>query len=190
MNGIDREVEEFSRWASTKQTTALKRIMPRAKVEEVLLECGQENRHCRRLPKWFMVWFVLGLGLFGRDAYRQVCRWLRPFAKDGVPGRSTVCEVRQRIGLRPFRVLSARVVQLLGRPETPGAFYAGMRLMALDGFVLDLPDTPPNERVFGRPGSGRARGRFHKRGCWRCAKPAAMCCGSGRSSRSASASRR
>ena len=94
MNGIDREVEEFSRWASTKQTTALKRIMPRAKVEEVLLECGQENRHCRRLPKWFMVWFVLGLGLFGRDAYRQVCRWLRPFAKDGVPGRSTVCEAR------------------------------------------------------------------------------------------------
>ena len=32
--------------------------------------------------------------------------------------------------------------------------------MALDGFVLDLPDTPPNERVFGRPGSGRAPGAF------------------------------
>jgi len=26
---------------------------------------------------------------------------------------------------------------LLGKPETPGAFYRGMRTMAVDGFVLD-----------------------------------------------------
>ncbi len=32
--------------------------------------------------------------------------------------------------------------------------------MAMDGFVLDLPDTPENEKVFGRPGSGRAPGAF------------------------------
>jgi len=35
-----------------------------------------------------------------------------------------------------------------------------MRLMALDGFVLDLPDTPANERAFGRPGTARAPGAF------------------------------
>ena len=32
--------------------------------------------------------------------------------------------------------------------------------MALDGFVIDLPDTPTNARAFGRPGSGRAPGAF------------------------------
>src|SRR5512144_459826 len=32
--------------------------------------------------------------------------------------------------------------------------------MALDGFVLDLADTPANERAFGRPGSGRTPGAF------------------------------
>ena len=32
--------------------------------------------------------------------------------------------------------------------------------MAIDGFVLDLPDTEKNERAFGRPGSGRAPGAF------------------------------
>jgi hypothetical protein len=47
-----------------------------------------------------------------------------------------------------------------GRPETPGAFYRGMRTMALDGFVVDVPDTPANARAFGRPGSGRAPGAF------------------------------
>ena len=38
--------------------------------------------------------------------------------------------------------------------------YRGMRLMAIDGFVLDLPDSPDNARVFGRPSSGRAPGAF------------------------------
>jgi hypothetical protein len=32
--------------------------------------------------------------------------------------------------------------------------------MALDGFVVDVPDTPANARAFGRPGSGRAPGAF------------------------------
>jgi hypothetical protein len=35
-----------------------------------------------------------------------------------------------------------------------------MRLMGIDGFVLDLPDTPDNARIFGRPGNGRAPGGF------------------------------
>jgi hypothetical protein len=33
-------------------------------------------------------------------------------------------------------------------------------LMAVDGFIVDLADTPANERAFGRPGSGRAPGAF------------------------------
>src|SRR5436305_11955167 len=35
-----------------------------------------------------------------------------------------------------------------------------MRTMALDGFVVDVPDTPANERAFGRPGSSRASAAF------------------------------
>jgi Fe-S-cluster formation regulator IscX/YfhJ len=71
-----------------------------------------------------------------------------------------LCEARKRIGLAPFRALVQTVVRLLAKSDTPGAFYRGLRLMAIDGFVLDLPDTQENERVFGRPGSGRAPGAF------------------------------
>ena len=39
-------------------------------------------------------------------------------------------------------MLAERVIRLLGQPGTPGAFYRGMRTMALDGFVLDVADTP------------------------------------------------
>jgi hypothetical protein len=107
-----------------------------------------------------MVWFLIALGLCCRDCYRQLFRWLQPFRPGAVPGRSTLCEARQRLGIAPLRVLAEPVIRLLGQPSTPGAFYRGMRTMALDGFVLDLADTPANARAFGRPGSGRAPGAF------------------------------
>jgi hypothetical protein len=107
-----------------------------------------------------MVWFMIALGLYCRDCYRQIFRWLQPFRAGGVPGRSTLCEARKRLGIAPLRLLAEQVIELLGRPDTPGAFYRGMRTMALDGFVLDVADTAANERAFGRPGSGRAPGAF------------------------------
>lgn len=64
------------------------------------------------------------------------------------------------MGVAPLRMLAEQVIQLQGQPTTPHAFYAGMRLMALDSFVVDVPDTPANERAFGRPKSGRAAGAF------------------------------
>jgi hypothetical protein len=36
---------------------------------------------------------------------------------------------------------------------TPGAFLGGLRIMALDGTVMDVPETQTNARVFGYPGS-------------------------------------
>jgi hypothetical protein len=160
MISVDKEVAQFASWPTRERIRALKRIIPRANVEAVLARCGRVGRICRRLPGWFMVWFVIALGLFGRDSYRQVFRWLQPYRRDGTPGRSTLCEARKRLGLAPFLALAKVVVRLLCTPDIPGTFYRGMRLMAIDGFVLDLPDTPENERVFGRPGSGRAPGAF------------------------------
>jgi hypothetical protein len=108
-----------------------------------------------------MVWFVIAMGLFCRDSYRQIFRWLRRFGTSETPGRSTLCVARQSVGVAPLRQLAEEVIQLQARPDTPHAFYAGMRLMAIDGFVLDLPDTPENERAFGRPGGGRSPGATH-----------------------------
>ena len=116
--------------------------------------------HCPRLPAWFMVWFVIALGLFCRDCYRQVFHWLQPFRNGGTPGRSTFCEARKRLGVAPMRLLAEQVIRLQGKPPRPGAFYRGMRTMALDGFVVDVPDTPANDRAFGRPGSSRAPAAF------------------------------
>ena len=160
MIGACKDACDLASWPMRDRIDALKRIIPRRKVKEVLKECGVQDRGCRRLPGWFLVWFVVALGLFCRDSYRQVFRWLSPYRRRGTPGRSTLCEARRRLGVAVLRRLYEGVVELLGKPETPGAFYRGMRLMAIDGFVVDLPDTEKNERAFGRPGSGRAPGAF------------------------------
>jgi hypothetical protein len=47
----------------------------------------------------------------------------------------------------------------LATEATRGAWYRGLRLVAVDGAVLDVPDTADNEARFGRAGSGRGEGR-------------------------------
>ena len=52
-----------------------------------------------------------------------------------------------------------RPLAVTGRPWAERCFYQGMRLVALDGFVVNLPDTPDNAATFGRPG-GPGAGAF------------------------------
>lgn len=49
--------------------------------------------------------------------------------------------------------LFEQVVRPLATPQVPGAFLNGLRLMAVDGTLLDLPDSTANARVFGYPGT-------------------------------------
>jgi len=160
MIDIGKEADACASWPTRERLRALKRIIPRARVEEVLARTGHDRAPCSRLPAWFMVWFVIALGLFCCDCYRQVFRWLQPFRKGSTPQRTTLCEARKRLGVAPMRLLAEQVIRLQGKPDTPGAFYRGMRTMALDGFVVDVPDTPANLRAFGRPGSSRAPAAF------------------------------
>lgn len=147
-------------WSTGERVQALKRIVPAAAIRKGLRQAGCGRRPCRRLPRWFVVWFVIALSLFCRDSYRQVFRWLQRYQPKGTPGRSTLCEARHSVGPAPLRYLAEQVIQLQAQTDTPQCFYAGMRLMALDGFVVDVADTPSNVRAFGRPGGGRAPGAF------------------------------
>ena len=46
-----------------------------------------------------------------------------------------------------------QVVRPKATPETLGAFIRGLRVVVVDGTVLDVPDTEANARVFGYPGT-------------------------------------
>ena len=152
--------EALQKLPTDERLRALERIIPPDAVQEVLRQTGHDRRHCARLPHWFMAYFVLGLGLFAKGPYRQVFKNLQRFRPGGTPGRNTFSEARRGLGAAPIRLLAHKIVRPLATPDTPGSSYRGMRLMATDGFVLNLPDTPANARVFGKPQSGRAEGAF------------------------------
>ena len=148
------------RWSTAERVAALKRIVPKAAIGVVLRKMGRGKAPCRRLPRWFVVWFVIVMALFCRDSYQQVFRWLHRFRKGITPGRSTLCEARQSVGVAPLRLLAEQLIELQAKPDTRQAFYGGLRLMGVDSFVVDVPDTPENVRAFGRPGSSRSPAAF------------------------------
>ena len=142
----------------------LYRIIPPGQVNRAIRDCGR-RRVCARCPALFMVYFVLGMGLFRGDCYRQVFRWIGARFmgarfKLSTPGRSTLCEARQRLGVKVLVRLCRWIVELLATAETPGAFYRDLRLMAVDGFVADVPDSAANRKVFGYAQGGRTAGAF------------------------------
>ena len=115
MLGIGKEVAALAQEKPTaERLQALKRIIPTAVVKSILKRTGQ-TRACPRLPKEFMVWFVVGMGLFATDCYRQIFRWLQRFRPGAVPPRTTLCEshwlhcVARYCNVKNYRVFCSSV---------------------------------------------------------------------------------
>jgi hypothetical protein len=105
-----------------------------------------------------MVYFTLALALFQQDSYDDVAEHLVsgvPGMGGHIPNRASFTRARQRLGPQ---VLEA-VFRDLARPLAPagldGSFYRGMRIAAVDGFVLDAPDTAANRQELGGPSDAR-----------------------------------
>lgn len=120
-----------------------------------------DSRRCR-LSREVIFWIVLAMGILTDLPIRQVFKYARRlWPGETTPHRSSLCVARQRLGLAPVRRLFERVVRLLATPQTPGAFYKDWRLMALDGTVYNVPDSPANAAAFGRSSGGpRGEGAF------------------------------
>lgn len=138
----------------------LEKVISPALVKQVLIETGRVNARSCKLTQEVMLWVVLAMGLLTHLPIRQVFRHARRLrAGERAPARSSLCEARQRLGVAPLQALHVAVVRPLATPDTPGAFYRGLRLMAIDGTVLDVPDSAANA-VFGRSVGGRGAGAF------------------------------
>jgi hypothetical protein len=139
----------------------LTRVVPRDVVDEILNECGKREQRARDLPAGFMVYYVMALTLWFGQAYEEVLRLLVGGLRFlgnwderwKVPSSSAISQARKRLGEDPLRLLFERVAVPLARPGTKGAWYRGLRLMAIDGVVFDAPNTPENDEEFGRGGN-------------------------------------
>lgn len=129
----------------------LTRTVPRFVIDELLAETGRKEKRSRLLPAHVMVYFVMALALF-RDGYDEVIRalvhglrfartWSRTWR---VPTTGAISQARVRLGEEPMRRLFTRLAQPLAGPSTPGAWLGPWRLMAIDGVMLDIPETAAN----------------------------------------------
>lgn len=139
----------------------LQSVVTPERIRQALAMTGRVNERSCRLTHEVMLWVVIAIGLFTDAPIRQVFKACRRGREgEATPGRSSLCEARQRLGVEPVKQLHADIVRPLATVETPGAFFQGLRWMAIDGTVLDVPDRPANAEAFGRPTGGRGDGAF------------------------------
>jgi Insertion element 4 transposase N-terminal/Transposase DDE domain len=140
----------------------LEQIIGPEQVRQALEDTGCfDSRRCR-LTREVIFWVILAMGLLTDLPIRQIYKYARRLRPgEPSPSRSALCLARQRLGLAPLRRLFERIVRVLATPLTPGAFYKGWRLMAMDGTVYNVPDSLANAAAFGRPSAGpRGDGAF------------------------------
>ncbi|MCX4400042.1 IS4 family transposase (plasmid) [Streptomyces sp. NBC_00053] len=123
-------------------------------VGGVLEKCGVRDKKSGALPAGFMVYFTLALALFQQDSYDDVAEQLVgsvPELSESIPNKSSFTRARRRLGPRVLETLFRELAGPLAPVGLKSAFYRGMRLAAVDGFVLDVPDTTANRAAFGGP---------------------------------------
>lgn len=146
----------------------LAEVFPRDVIEDVLAETGRREQRTRLLPAHVMVRFCQAMCLFFDDDYEEVMRKLVGSLKSmgswqgswKVPSTSAITQARQRLGVEPLRLLFERTAVPVARRGTKGAWLGFRRLMAIDGFMLDVPDTEENVEEFGRRTNGTKAGAF------------------------------
>lgn len=143
---------------------------PPGLVDEVLKATGRASQRHRLLPARVVVYFTLAMCLWADEEYVEVARLLvgglRSMARWRgswrVPTSGAITQARARLGSSPLKTLFDRVAAPISSEGAAGSWWRGLRLVAIDGTVFDLADTPANDAHFGRPGSGRgeAKGAF------------------------------
>lgn len=130
------------------------------------IHATQDSRSRRRdgpLHPVLVFWLVLCLPLYRATSIANVLVLLLSGWRGrvrGIPLRpvtdGALAHARDWLGVEPVR----RFFEDMASDVLPEPSFHGLRVWALDGVHTTVPDTPANERRFGRPGSWRGRSAF------------------------------
>jgi len=132
-------------------------FIPLEMIKTIIQECHVKEKRLRCLSAWLMVLLCILRGIFAQEALTNVfarlcfvpCLQSR-FNLSKLPDKSALCLARYRLGARPLALLFKQVCRLISRPQTPGAFAFGLRLVAIDSTKETVADTLANAHYFGR----------------------------------------
>lgn len=137
----------------------LTRTFTKDLIDEILVACDKIQQRIRLLPSRVVMYYVLALSLYTQDSYEEVMRhlveglrWQDQFRSSwNIPSKAAIYKARARLGPEPMKELFNSVAKPLASPDTQGAFYRGLRLVAIDGTSLDVSDSPENLQHFSKP---------------------------------------
>jgi hypothetical protein len=72
-----------------------------------------------------------------------------------LPHGTSIAQARDRLGWGVLRTIFMQLGASLAAKYEPGALWNGLVVRALDGCTFLIPDTPQNDKEFGRPGTSR-----------------------------------
>lgn len=145
---------------------ALAKAVPSDLVAAAIAEAGKSTVRSRALPAELTALYCMALWLFRDVSYEEVLEclieswhWLDlPGASGATKGAIT--QARDRLGEEPMRLIFESLARPLAGRQTPGAWYRDWRLVAVDGSLLDTPDSKLNRAAFGGPSNQHGNGGF------------------------------
>jgi hypothetical protein len=162
-----RAIETECKFCQAVSVEAVTRVVSTAAIEAVLAEHGPPGTRARKLTPALTVLLVIAMSLYTQLSLAHILRrlaaglrYIWPGADNVLAGDAAISYRRHQLGVRPMRALFQRVCQPLAGPQTRGAFLGDLRLMAIDGTVEEVPDTPANAAAFGRHHSSRGAAAF------------------------------
>lgn len=141
---------------------ALQLIIAPEVIDQELKKAKAFEKRQRKLPSSLVVCLVIAMSFWSSDSMATVLNNLvsglnRQWTKLGqywkTPTSSSISAARQKLGCRAMSRLFHAIAQPRATSQTLGAFLGGLRVMAVDGTVMDVPDSEANARVWGYPGS-------------------------------------
>ncbi len=151
----------------------LARVYPTDLVRQVLDEHGVNSQRVRSLPAVATTYYCMALSLYPEAAYEDVfavvaqgLAWMQGNQAVPTVAKSSISAARSKIGCAPLQVLHQRAcVPLAVAAAQPEAFYAGLRLVAIDGSNFEVPDEAANAAAFGYPGSRTGHAAYPQAQC-------------------------
>ena len=164
---------EGARLSDYLSASLLARVYPATMIGEILDAHGCNSKRIRSLPAVPGTYFCMALSLYPEAAYEQVfavvaqgLSWMQGHDSEVTIAKSSISEMRGKIGYAPLQSLVARAcLPLANIKQHPDAFYAGLRLVAIDGSNLEVADEPDNVKAFGYPGSRTGHAGYPQAQC-------------------------
>jgi hypothetical protein len=141
-----------SKFCHDLQLDVFDQIIPFSVISQVLSTCDAWEKRERNLNMVAVIWTIIAMGLLPNlsiphvlQKMAQGLRYIWPDPDIGLPTASALAYRRQQLGVQPQRQLFEQICQPRSTLQTPGAFRFGLRLMAMDSTLENVPNSFAND---------------------------------------------